>query len=86
MVVTDLAMPGMTGWEVARAVKRVAPGVRVILASGFGVEVSPEDLRTHGVDLVLAKPLRLQDIESAIAMARSARVEPSEEAAPAPSE
>jgi len=86
VVVTDLAMPGMTGWEVARAVKRVAPGVRVILASGFGVEVSPEDLRTHGVDLVLAKPLRLQDIESAIAMARSARVEPSEEAAPAPSE
>jgi CheY-like chemotaxis protein len=73
LVLTDLAMPGMTGWEVARAVKSVAPATRVILVSGFGVEVSPEDLRAHGVDLVLAKPLRIEDIESAVEAARSVR-------------
>jgi CheY-like chemotaxis protein len=73
LVLTDLAMPGLTGWDVARAVKRVAPSTRVILVSGFGVEVSPDDLRANGVDLVLAKPLRLEDIESAVAAARSAR-------------
>jgi len=71
LVLTDLAMPGMTGWEVARAIKDVAPGARVVLVSGFGVEVSPEDLHSHGVDLVLAKPLRFEDIESAVALARS---------------
>jgi GAF domain-containing protein len=71
LVLTDLAMPGITGWEVARAVKDVAPRARVVLVSGFGVEVSPEDLRANGVDLVLAKPLNLQDIESAVALARS---------------
>jgi CheY-like chemotaxis protein len=75
LVLTDLAMPGMTGWDVASAIKRVAPSARVILVSGFGVEVSPEDLRAHGVDLVLAKPLRLQDVESAVAAARSARAD-----------
>jgi GAF domain-containing protein/ActR/RegA family two-component response regulator len=73
LVLTDLAMPGMTGWEVARAIKDIAPAVRVVLVSGFGVEVSPEDLEAHGVDLVLAKPLRLQDIGSVVALARSAR-------------
>jgi hypothetical protein len=41
--------------------------------SGFGVEVSPEALHTHGVDLVLAKPLRLQDLEGAVALARFSR-------------
>ena len=71
LVLTDLAMPGMTGWEVARAIKNMAPTVRVVLVSGFGVEVSPEDLRAHGVDLVLAKPLNLQDISSVVALARS---------------
>jgi CheY-like chemotaxis protein len=71
LVLTDLAMPGMTGWQVARAIKDVAPGARIVLVSGFGVEVSPEDLHAHGVDLVLAKPIKLEDIESAVALARS---------------
>ena len=73
LVMTDLAMPGMTGWEVARAIKDIAPGARVVLVSGFGVEVSPADLRSYGVDLVLAKPLRLVDLERAIALARSGK-------------
>jgi GAF domain-containing protein/ActR/RegA family two-component response regulator len=71
LVLTDLAMPEMTGWEVARVIKEKAPGVRIVLVSGFGVELSPEDLRAHGVDLVLAKPLRLRDIESAVALTQA---------------
>jgi CheY-like chemotaxis protein len=66
VVFTDLAMPGMTGWQVARAVKDRAPGVPVVMMSGFGVEVAPEDLSTRGVDLVLAKPLQIQDVLRAL--------------------
>ena len=69
-VFTDLAMPGMTGWQVALAVKERAPEVPVVLMSGFGVEVAAEDLRTHGVDLVLAKPLEIQDVLRALAALR----------------
>ena len=71
VVFTDLAMPGMTGWQVARAVKDRAPEVPVVMMSGFGVEVAPEDLPTRGVDLVLAKPLQIQDILRALAAIRS---------------
>jgi GAF domain-containing protein/CheY-like chemotaxis protein len=67
LVFTDLAMPGMTGWQVARAVKDRAPEVPVVMMSGFGVEVAPEELRTNGVDLVLAKPLQIRDVLSAVA-------------------
>jgi len=70
IVFTDLAMPGMTGWEVARAIKDLAPAVPVVLVSGFGVEVSPADLRANGVDLVLAKPLKIPDVLSAIVALR----------------
>ena len=70
VVLTDLAMPGMTGWEVARAVKAVAPTVRVLLVSGFGVEVSTDDMRAHGVDMVLAKPIRYEDLIGALASLR----------------
>jgi GAF domain-containing protein/CheY-like chemotaxis protein len=70
VVFTDLAMPGMTGWQVARAVKERAPGVPVVMMSGFGVEVAPAELRANGVDLVLSKPLQIRDVLSAIGTIR----------------
>ncbi|HSE05219.1 MAG TPA: GAF domain-containing protein [Methylomirabilota bacterium] len=71
VVFTDLAMPGMTGWQVARAIKDLAPEVPVVLMTGFGVEVAPEDLHAHGVDLVLPKPLQIQDVLRAVASTRA---------------
>ena len=38
--------------------------------SGFGVEVAPEDLPSRGVDLVLAKPLQIQDVLRALTTVR----------------
>jgi signal transduction histidine kinase/CheY-like chemotaxis protein len=67
LVVTDLAMPRVSGWQVARAVKQIAPQAPVFLVTGFGVELSPEERRTHGVDLVLVKPLQIQTVLDAVA-------------------
>jgi GAF domain-containing protein/CheY-like chemotaxis protein len=67
LVLTDLAMPRVSGWQVARAVKQAAPAVPVFLVTGFGVELSPEERRANGVDAVLVKPLQIQDILEAVA-------------------
>jgi GAF domain-containing protein/CheY-like chemotaxis protein len=67
LVLTDLAMPRVSGWQVARAVKQIAPQVPVFLVTGFGVELTTEERRAHGVDLVLVKPLQMQDILDAVA-------------------
>jgi CheY-like chemotaxis protein len=67
LVVTDLAMPRVSGWQVARAVKQAAPQVPVFLVTGFGVELSAEERRAHGVDVVLVKPLQIQEILDAVA-------------------
>jgi CheY-like chemotaxis protein len=69
VVFTDLAMPGLSGWQVARAVKAAAPTTPVFLVTGFGVELSAEERRAHGVDLVLSKPLNIQSILDAVAFA-----------------
>jgi signal transduction histidine kinase/ActR/RegA family two-component response regulator len=73
VVFTDLAMPGLSGWQVARAVKATAPSTPVFLVTGFGVELSAEERRAHGVDLVLSKPLNIQSILDAIAFAATIR-------------
>jgi CheY-like chemotaxis protein/anti-sigma regulatory factor (Ser/Thr protein kinase) len=75
VVFTDLAMPGLSGWQVARAVKASAPGVPVFLVTGFGVELSADERRAHGVDLVLAKPLNIQSVLDAVAVAASRQSE-----------
>ncbi|HVQ77417.1 MAG TPA: GAF domain-containing protein [Candidatus Binatia bacterium] len=67
VVFTDLAMPGFSGWQVARAVKNRAPEVPVFLVTGFGAEVSSDELRANGVDAVLAKPLQITDLLGALA-------------------
>lgn len=56
LVVTDLGMPGMTGWAVAAEVKARAPWVPVFLLTGWG-EVVAADERSRYVDRVIAKPV-----------------------------
>jgi signal transduction histidine kinase/CheY-like chemotaxis protein len=67
LVMTDLAMPGMSGWQVAQAVKAVRPQVPVVLVTGWGVEVQADQLHTHGVDRVMTKPFRFEDVQQVVA-------------------
>jgi CheY-like chemotaxis protein len=41
--------------------------VPVLLVTGFGVELSAEERLAHGVDVVLGKPLQIQEILDALA-------------------
>ena len=66
IVFSDLAMPDLSGWQLARAVKEAAPGLPVVLISGFGVELSAEQRRANDVDAVLTKPV---DFDELIAVA-----------------
>jgi CheY-like chemotaxis protein/anti-sigma regulatory factor (Ser/Thr protein kinase) len=69
LVFTDLAMPRVSGWQVAQAVKAVAPTVPVILVTGFGVELSAEERRAQGVDLVIVTPVKINDVLDVVARA-----------------
>jgi CheY-like chemotaxis protein len=65
VVLTDLGMPEVTGWEVARLVKAERAQVPVILLTGWGDQV-PQELTAGLVDRVLAKPCRIQEIQAVL--------------------
>jgi len=67
VVLSDLGMPGMTGWEVARAVKARRATLPVVLITGWGEnpERSPADRGT--ADLVIAKPVTSVVLRAALA-------------------
>ena len=55
LVVTDLGMPDMTGWEVARVVRERWPGLQIGLITGWGDQELPARERAQ-VDFVISKP------------------------------
>jgi PAS domain S-box-containing protein len=62
LVLTDLGMPEVTGWDVARAVKASRPEIPVVLMTGWGELVAGEQSDKAQVDRILGKPVRLEDL------------------------
>ncbi|MEQ8277322.1 MAG: response regulator [Deltaproteobacteria bacterium] len=62
VVFTDLGMPGMNGWEVAQSIKAKSPRTPVGLITGWGSTIDEDELSTKGVDLVVAKPFRYDQV------------------------
>jgi CheY-like chemotaxis protein len=67
VVFTDLGMPGISGWVVAKAVKELNPITPVIMVTGWGLEIDNEELHKKNVDFVIRKPFRFKDIKELIA-------------------
>jgi len=66
MVLTDLGMPAMNGWEVAKWVKRKVPQIPVGLITGWETHLDEERAKEAGVDLVISKPFQVKDILDAV--------------------
>ena len=62
LVVTDLGMPGMDGYEVVRRVREQDERVRIVVMTGWGVSVEAEELEARGIDGVVLKPFRVEDL------------------------
>ena len=66
LVITDYAMPGMSGDRLALAIKERVPGQPVVMITAFA-EVLPKPL--SAVDMIISKPFLLENLREAIAKA-----------------
>jgi CheY-like chemotaxis protein len=67
LVVTDLVLPGGSGLEIARTVKRTRPGIPVILVTGWPGRVDQQTLEGQGIDAVVQKPVGLDALQATVA-------------------
>jgi signal transduction histidine kinase len=68
VLISDIGLgSGMNGWEVVDRVHVQWPGLRVMLVSGWGAEIDPDEAAARGVEAVLSKPYRFADLRRAIA-------------------
>jgi CheY-like chemotaxis protein len=66
LVITDLGMPGMSGWKLSKHIKQRKPETPIIIITGWGAQLSDEDLRRNEVELLLSKPFHLDQVKEAI--------------------
>ncbi len=62
VVLTDLGMPEMNGWEVAKIVKRATPQIPVVLITGWGTNLDEQKVKESGVDGIIGKPFQVREV------------------------
>jgi len=61
-VFTDVGMPGMSGWELARAIRERDTEIPIAVITGWGEAVGSVDQQEAKVDWVVAKPFSIDQI------------------------
>jgi CheY-like chemotaxis protein len=67
LILTDLYMPAMDGFQFAQRAKAAAPGTPVALISASSPNLTRDQLRDLGIDGFLPKPFAISEIEILLA-------------------
>lgn len=66
LLITDQNMPKLTGTELASSMKKINPGLKVIIITGYSDNLSDDTLTQIGISEVILKPIRLDDFSKII--------------------
>jgi signal transduction histidine kinase/CheY-like chemotaxis protein len=61
-VCTDIGMPGMSGWELAREIRQRDQRIPIAVITGWGEAVGSNEQKAAGVEWVIAKPFTAERI------------------------
>ncbi len=75
LVISDIGMPGMDGYELARRIRQDArwSGVVLVALTGYGLEDDRELARAAGFDRYLVKPASIQSLKPLLADLHSSK-------------
>jgi len=67
LVITDFAMPGMNGVELARRIRARRSDIPILLCTGFGGAVDTAAAKSVGIARVINKPFQRAELSEAVA-------------------
>jgi signal transduction histidine kinase/ActR/RegA family two-component response regulator len=76
-VFTDVGLPGMSGWELARAIRERSKCIPMAVITGWGEAVGSTEQKEAQVDWVVAKPFtvdRILEIAHEVSLRKSGKV------------
>ncbi len=66
VILTDLSMPEMDGWEFCSLVHRRRPEVILGIMTGWGEPADERALAASGVCFILSKPFNLRELQATV--------------------
>ena len=66
LMITDVGMPNMNGWQLAERIKGDYPGMQVAVVTGWGAYVSNDEKEKFGVSYVLGKPITMKQLKDLV--------------------
>ena len=66
LVFTDLGMPDLSGWEVAKKIKTINENVPIVLVTGWNVILEEDKKNNNDVDVVIQKPFQVDQVLRAV--------------------
>lgn len=66
LVILDYQMPDMSGYELARAIRRLSPDLPIVMITAYGEALALSDA-LRDVDVVISKPFGLRELRDVIA-------------------
>ncbi|MCK4655517.1 MAG: response regulator [candidate division Zixibacteria bacterium] len=73
LVICDIGLPDIDGWEVVERIKSHKPDTPIIMISGWGLNEEVEKAGRRGIDHILPKPFRLENLSELIEKVKSRR-------------
>lgn len=73
IVITDVGLCDISGWAVSKKIKEMSALVPIIFITGWANQLSQSQLKECGVDYILAKPFKIEEISSIIKKALDSR-------------
>jgi PAS domain S-box-containing protein len=66
LVVTDMTMPGMTGDQLTKQLRRIRPDLPIILCTGFSERIDANAAKAMGIDEFVMKPVLMSELAKVI--------------------
>ncbi|HIJ89816.1 MAG: GAF domain-containing protein [Desulfobulbaceae bacterium] len=66
LMITDMTMPGLTGFELARKALAISPDLPVILCTGFSELINKEQAQAMGIRAYLMKPVSVRELANTV--------------------
>lgn len=66
LVITDQAMPVLTGLQLAGEMRRIRPDIPIVLCTGFSDSINDENYKDHGINAYVMKPMVKKEIAAVI--------------------